>query len=191
MKFIFICEYVFPGGSVVNNPPAGDLGSISGWRRSLEEGNCNLLQYSCLKSSMDRGAQKATVHGITKSLTPLSGWVCRWNWNLNTLATWCEELTHLKRPWCWERLKAEEGDDRGWDGWMASPPRWTWVWLNSGSQWWTGRPDMLQSMECKEADMTERLNWTDAYMNNYLCYFIWFCLILLLLFAAFDVLFIF
>ena len=56
-----------------------------------------------------------------------------------------EELTHLKRPWCWERLKAEgEGDARGWDGWMASPTRWTWVWVNSGSWWWTGRPGVLQ-----------------------------------------------
>ena len=45
-------------------------------------------------------------------------------------------LTHLKRPWCWERLKAGgEGDGRGWDGWMASPTQWTWVWVNSGS-WW-------------------------------------------------------
>ena len=43
-----------------------------------------------------------------------------WSWNFNTLATWCEELTHLKRPWCWERLKAGEGDDRGWDGWMIT-----------------------------------------------------------------------
>ena len=47
---------------------------------------------------------------------------------LQSLATWCEELTHLKRPWCWERLKVGgEGDDRGWDGWMASPTQWTWV----------------------------------------------------------------
>ena len=54
--------------------------------------------------------------------------------NSNTLATWCEELTHLKRPWYCERLKAEEeGDDRGWDGWMASPTQWTWVWVSSGS----------------------------------------------------------
>ena len=51
-------------------------------------------------------------------------------WNSNTLATWCEELTHLKRPWCWEKLKAGEGDDRGWDGWMASPTQWRWVWVN-------------------------------------------------------------
>ena len=56
-------------------------------------------------------------------------------------ATWRKELTHWKRPWCWERLKAgEEGDNRGWDGWMASPTQWTWVRVNSGIWWWTGRP---------------------------------------------------
>ena len=56
-------------------------------------------------------------------------------------------MTHWKRPWCWERLKVGgEGDDRGWDGWMASPTRWTWVWVSSGSQWWTGKPGMLQFM---------------------------------------------
>ena len=72
-----------------------------------------------------------------------------WCWSLSssTLATWCEELTHLKRPWCWERLNAgEEGDDRGWDGWMASPTQWTCLWAGSGSWWWAGRPGMLQSM---------------------------------------------
>ena len=70
-----------------------------------------------------------------------------WSWNSNTLATWCEELTHWKRPWCWERLRAGgEVDDRGWDGWMASPTQWTWVWVDSGSWWWTGRPSILQFM---------------------------------------------
>ena len=65
----------------------------------------------------------------------------------NTLATSCEELTHWKRPWCWEGLGAGgEGDDRGWDGWMASPTRWTWVWVNSGSWWWTGKPGVLRFM---------------------------------------------
>ena len=63
-----------------------------------------------------------------------------------TLTTWCEELTHLKRTWCWERLKVGEGDAREWDGWMASPTQWTWVWANSVSWWWTGRPDVLQSI---------------------------------------------
>ena len=57
-----------------------------------------------------------------------------WSWNFNTLATSCEELTHWKRPWCWEGLGAGgEGDDRGGGGWMASPTRWTWIWVNSGS----------------------------------------------------------
>ena len=69
-----------------------------------------------------------------------------WSWNSNTLAIWCEELTHLKRPWCWEKLRAGEGDDRGWDGWMASPTQWTRVWVDSGSWWWTGRPGVLQFM---------------------------------------------
>ena len=55
-----------------------------------------------------------------------------WSWNSNTLATWWEELTYWKRPWCWERLEAGgEGDDRGWDGWMASQTQWTRVWANS------------------------------------------------------------
>ena len=69
-----------------------------------------------------------------------------WSWNANTLATWCKELTHFKRPWCWERVKAGgQGDDRGWDGWMASLTKWTWVWVDSGSWGWTGRPGVLQS----------------------------------------------
>ena len=56
-------------------------------------------------------------------------------------------VTHLKRPWCWERLKAGgEGDDRGWDGWMASSTQWTWVWVNSRTWWWTGRPGVLYFM---------------------------------------------
>ena len=80
-----------------------------------------------------------------------------WRWNSNTLATSCKELTHLKRHWCWERLRAGgEGDDRGWDGWMASPTQWTWVWVDSGSWWWTGRPGMLQFMGLQR--VTE-LNW--------------------------------
>ena len=70
----------------------------------------------------------------------------------NTLATWSEELTHRKRSWCWERLRAGgEGDDR-WDGWMASPTQWTWIWANSGRQWRTGNPGMLQSMESQRVE---------------------------------------
>ena len=92
-------------------------------------------------------ARRSNQSILRKSVlnTHWKGWY--WSWNSNTLATWCEELTHLKRPWFWERLKVGgKGDDRGWDGWMASPTQWTWVWVNSGSWWWTGRPGVLQSM---------------------------------------------
>ena len=68
----------------------------------------------------------------------------------------------LERFWCWERLKAGEGDNRGWGnrGCMASPTKWTWVWVDSRSWWWTGRPGMLQFMGLQRLDTTEWLNWT-------------------------------
>ena len=84
-----------------------------------------------------------------------------WSWNSNTLATSCEELTHWKRLWCWEGLGAGgEEDDRGWDGWMASLTRWTWVCVNSGSWCWTGRPGVLQFMGSQRVgqDWTTKLN---------------------------------
>ena len=87
---------------------------------------------------------------------PWKGW-CR-SWNSNTLATWGEELTHWKRPWCWERLKVGgEGDDSGWAGWMASPTQWTLVWVKSGSWWWTGRPGVHEVAK----SWTRLSDWTD------------------------------
>ena len=81
----------------------------------------------------------------------------------NTLAIWWEELTHWKRPWCWERLKAGgEGDNKGWDGWMASPTQWTWVWARSRRWWWTGKPDVVQSMGLQRVEpiwATEKQHW--------------------------------
>ena len=88
-----------------------------------------------------------------------------WGWNSNTLDTSCEELTHWKRPWCWEGLgTGGEGDDRGWDGWITLPTWWTWVWVNSGSWWWTGRPGVLQFMGMQRVghDWATELNWTDG-----------------------------
>ena len=82
----------------------------------------------------------------------------------NTLATWYEELTACTRPWCWERLKVGgEGDDRGWDGWMASLTWWTWVWATSGSWWWTGRSGVLWSMGSQRVgqDWATDLNLTE------------------------------
>ena len=83
---------------------------------------------------------------------------------LQTLATWCEKLTHWKRPWCWERLKAGgEGDDRGWDGWMASPTQWTWVWVNSSSWWWT---EAWRAVVHGVAKSRTRLsNWTEVILD--------------------------
>ena len=85
-----------------------------------------------------------------------------WSWNSKTLATWCEELTHLKRSWCWARLRAGGGgDNRGWDGWMASLTQWTWVWVDYRSWWWTGRPGVLQSMGLQRVrhDWVTELKW--------------------------------
>ena len=73
-------------------------------------------------------------------------------------------VDYWKRPWCWEGLGAGgEGDDRGWDGWMASLTRWTWVWANSGSWWWTGRPGVLQFMGSQRVghNWATELNWTE------------------------------
>ena len=88
---------------------------------------------------------------------------CR-SWNSSTLATSREELTHWKRLWCWEGLGARgEGDNRGWDGWMASLTRWTWVWVNSGRWWWTGRPGVLRFMGSQRVghDWATDLIWSD------------------------------
>ena len=93
-----------------------------------------------------------------------------WIWNYNTLVTWCKEMTHWKRPWCWESLKAGgEGDNRGWNGWMVSLTQWAWVWVNSGSWWWTGRPGVLQSMGLQRVwqEWVAELHWTHIGISKY------------------------
>ena len=73
-------------------------------------------------------------------------------------------MTHWKRLWCFEGLGAGgEGDDRGWDGWMALLTWWTWVWVNSGSWWWTVRPGVLWFMGSQGVghDWVTELNWTE------------------------------
>ena len=110
---------------------------------------------------------------------------------LQYFSPWCEELTHWKRPWCWERLVVRgKEDDRGWDGWMVSPTEWTWVWVNSGSWWWTGRPCMLQSMGSQRVghdwatELNRTVNWhflsswnVPLWLSSISClwvYFLWY-----------------
>ena len=81
-------------------------------------------------------------------------------------------MTHWKRLWCWEALGAAgEGGDRGWDGWMASPTRWTWVWVNSGRWWWTGSPGVLRFMGSQRVghDWATERNWTELKLYSVLC----------------------
>ena len=92
-----------------------------------------------------------------------------WSRSSNTLAIWCKEVTLWKRHWCWARLKAVgEGDDRGWDGWIASLTQWTWVWASSGSWWWTRKPDILKSKGSQRVghDWGTELNWNWMVLNT-------------------------
>ena len=112
-----------------------------------------------------------------------------WSWNSSTLATSCEKLTHWKRLWCWKGLGAGgEGDDRGWDSWMASLTRWTWVWVNSGSWWWTRRPDVLWFMGSQrvrhdwETELNRIATWVDEKIRiqNYIYFGFQLCKIMFL-----------
>ena len=137
--------------------------------------NCGVVEYSW-ESLGQKGDptspsyRKSVLNGHWKN------WC--WSWNSSILATWCHELPHWERPWCSERLKVGgEGHGIGWDGWMASPTQWTWVWVNSGSWWWTGRPGLLQFMGSQRVrhDWVTELNWAE--LNNELCWvFFFMCL---------------
>ena len=86
-----------------------------------------------------------------------------WRWSSNTLATWCEEPTHWKRPSCWERLKVGgEGDDRGCDGWMTLLTRLTWVWVGPRSRWWKRKPGVLQPTGSQRVEH----NWVTELSRN-------------------------
>ena len=100
---------------------------------------------------------------ILKEISPGCSWKdwC-WSWNSNTLATWCKWLIWTD-PNAGNLKAGGEGDDRGWDGWMASLTQWTWIWVNSRSWWWTGRPGMLWFMGSQRVghDWATELNWTE------------------------------
>ena len=147
----------FPCGSA-GKESACNGGSLD-WKDPLEKGKAShssILALDCkeIQPVHPKGDQSWVFIGRTD-----------WSWNSNTLATWCKELTHWKRPWCWERVKTGgEEDNRGWDGWMASPTWWTWIWVSSGSWWWTGKPGVLLSM-----GVTKSQTWR-SYWNKLITY---------------------
>ena len=106
---------------------------------------------------------------ILKEINPeclLEDYCC--SWSSNTLTTWCKELNYWKRPWCWGRLRARgEACNRGWDGWMTSLTQWTWVWANSGRQWRTEKPGMLQFFGWQRVKQDWELN------NKKICPHLW------------------
>ena len=138
------------------------------WELDYKEGWAPSFELRCCESPLDcqeikpvnpKGNQSWIFIGrtVAEAETP------------NNLATWCKELTHWKRPWCWERLKSgEEGDDGGWDGWMASLTQWTWVWVSSRCCWWTGKPGVLQFMRLKRVrhNWVTEMNWTGAQLEK-------------------------
>ena len=140
------------------------------WAVVLEKTLESPLDWMEIRSVHPKGDQSWILIGSTdaETETPIFWPLDTKSWNTNSLTTWYKELTHWERPWCWERLKAGgEGDDRGWDGWMASLTQWTWVWVNSGSWWWTGRPGMLWSMGSQRVrhDWATELNWTEPCLS--------------------------
>ena len=93
-----------------------------------------------------------------------------WSWNSNTLATWCEEVTHLKRPWCYEILKVGgEGCDRAWDGSIVSQTQWTWIWLSSQCWWWTGKPVSPWGQKHRQLSNWTILYWTERAIEFHSC----------------------
>ena len=106
-----------------------------------------------------------SYQSILKQINPaylLEGMILKLN--LQYFGHWCKEPTQWKRPWCWERLKAGgEGDDRGWDGWVASQTQWTWVWTKSGRWWRTGKRGTLQSLGAQRVrhDWVTELQWLE------------------------------
>ena len=134
-----------------------DLNHKEGW----EPKNWSFLTMVFEKTLESPFDCKGSNQSILKEINPensLKGWC--WNWSSNHLATWCQEPTHWKRPWCWERQKAgREVNDRGQDGWIASLTQWTWV--GDGTR--QGGLACCSPWIFKELDMTEGQNTTKCW----------------------------
>ena len=116
--------------------------------------------YPTLSNLLDCSLPGSSIHGISRQEYWSGLPLCN-KYSKPSTVTPCEELTHWKRLWCWEGLGAgRERDNRGWDDWMSSLTRWTWVWVNPGSWWWTGRPGVLRFMGSQKS-WTRLSNWTE------------------------------
>ena len=178
--FLNPMNYSLPGSSVLGISQARILEQVaisssrgSFWIRDQTHVSCigRQILYHCAKELMllNCGVGKDSREPLGLQGDPTSpSWrrsvlnihwkVWCWSWNFDTLASWCEELTLWKRPWCLERLRAGgEEDDRGWDGWKASPTQWTEQALRVGDG--QGSLACCSPWDCKESDMTEQLNW--------------------------------
>ena len=130
------------------------------WTMALEKTLESPLDCKEIQPVHPKGNQSCTFIGRTgvEAETPML-----WSPDVKSWLIWND-------TWCWERLKAGgEGDDRGWDGWMASRTQQTWIWVNSGSWWWTGRPGVLRTIGFQRVghNWATELNWTDIH-NSYL-----------------------
>ena len=135
--------------------------------------NCDFGEYSLGSLCMARRSNQSIIKEITPEYS-FEGLMLKLK--LQYLATWCKELTHWKRPWSWERLRAGgEGSNRGWDRWMASLTRWTWVWVNSRSLYWTGKHGVLQSIgyQIVRHNWATELNWNEPSSRIYQYDTIW------------------
>ena len=145
--------YGFPSGQV--------------WMWELDYKESWVLKSECFWIVLEKTLESSLDYKEIQPVPPngKQSWIFigRTDAEAETLILWCKELTHWKRPQCWERLRAGgEGDDRGWDGWMASLTQWTWVQVDSGNWWWTGRPDVLRFMGSQRVghNWATELNWT-------------------------------
>ena len=133
---------------------------------------CGLKLWKFSESAQSFNKGNTTNQSILKEISPscsLEGLMLKVK--LQYFGHHIRRVDSWKRLWCWEGLGVgREGDDRGWDGWMASPTRWAWVWVNSGSWWWTGRPGVLRFMGLQRVghDWASELNWTESILPFYI-----------------------
>ena len=172
-----------PGArSEIHRPP---FSSSSAWRRfpltrtlrTFLFPQTNFRECLCSNLSLILLIQSAGLIPLQEAVNPKGkqSWIFfqRTDAEAETPILWPPDVKsyHWKRPWCWERFKVgREGDDTGWDGWMASQTQWTWVWASSGSWWWTRRPGLLQSMGSQRVGhdwVTEITDWYNALIILY------------------------